>query len=134
MWSKHSRRTLPRYLSQKASALGALYGVRSTSMPLLIATRLNLSPNLLWLSLIKYFGASLCGVLWRCLSHPLGYPHVSKRSRDADMHAPARPKLYDEDDEQWSEEEVVHREEVASPDLLGVVMQERGPVLRGLAL
>ncbi len=48
-------------------ALGALYGVRTTSIPLLTATRLKFAPNLLSLSLIKYFGASLYGVASRTL-------------------------------------------------------------------
>ncbi len=64
-WSKHSRLTLPRKRSHTAFACGVRYGVRSTLMPLVVATRAKCCPNLRSLSRIRYLGVCPYGVASR---------------------------------------------------------------------
>jgi len=64
-WSRHSRRALPRNLSQSAFIFGARYAVRRISLPLSPATRANAGPHLLSLSLIRYVGCAPKGVASR---------------------------------------------------------------------
>lgn len=71
MWSKHSRRALPKKRSHRAFARGARYGILNTSMPLLSATRSKALPNLLSLSRRMNRGYTPLGVASRsyCATH-----------------------------------------------------------------
>ena len=51
---RHSRRTLPRNLSQMGFRFGDLGGMLTTSIPVPSATAVNLLPNLSSLSRIRY--------------------------------------------------------------------------------
>ncbi len=68
-----------------------------------------------------------------CAALHLGSPLICWRSSNTKVHYPPRPKLDDEKHEQGSEEEVINWQEIASPDLVGMVVKEGGPVLIGLA-
>jgi hypothetical protein len=70
------------------------------------------------------------GCTERCrLAQLLGQPGVGRVARHADVDDTPRAVRDDEEGEQRPEEEVGDRQEVARPDLEGVVAQERGPRL-----
>jgi len=70
-WSRHARLTLPRKRSHTAFACGVRHGVRSTWMPLAVATRAKFGPNFLSLSRMRYFGVCPSwGVLHGCAPLP----------------------------------------------------------------
>ncbi len=62
MWSRHSRRTLPRNRSHRAFALGARNGVRRIFVPAAFATASNALPNLSSLSRMRNRGPCPHGV------------------------------------------------------------------------
>lgn len=68
-----------------------------------------------------------------CLPKLLSCPLVCWGAGYPEVHHSSRANLNDEEDEQWSEEQVVDGQEIATPYLAGVVVQESGPGLIGLA-
>jgi len=50
------------------------------------------------------------------------------------VHYPTRAKLYYEENEHRAEEQIINRQEISRPDLVGMVVQECAPILIGLAL
>ena len=67
----------------------------------------------------------------RGLPELLGHPDVCGMGSDGRMHNAPGGQLDDDEDEDGSEEEVVHLCEVAGPDLIGMVPQKGSPVLVG---
>jgi hypothetical protein len=63
------------------------------------------------------------------LAQLLRHPGVGRVARHADMDDAARAQLHEEVGEQRAEERVGHLQEVARPDVAGVVAQERRPRL-----
>ncbi len=131
---QHVVQAFPPHTSQEplTEGVGSWCSVRR-SQHLDAACLSNFSEPVAKLAVVVSYQELWCLSKWRLFSKLLSHPHASRRSRDAEVHHSARPKLYDED-VQRPEEQIIHWEEVASPYLLGVVMQERGPVLNGLAL
>ncbi len=95
-------------------------------MRLVLATRAKITPNLLSLSRMKYFGPTPKAVASRRGTRS---PSVGGRSRHADMDHSARVQFDHEEGEQRAEEEIGDREEVAGPDLLGMSAEEGLPGL-----
>lgn len=69
----------------------------------------------------------------RGLAQLLRHPVIRRMTRDADMHYTAGLERDDEEGVEWAEEEVGDREEVAGPDVAGVVAEEGRPRLIGPA-
>jgi hypothetical protein len=68
----------------------------------------------------------------RGLAQLLGHPGIRRVARHAHVHHAARPERDHDEDTQGPEEGVGDLEEVAGPDVGGVVAQERGPRLARL--
>src|SRR3712207_4027872 len=122
-WFRHSRRTLPRNRSHSACCRGARYAARSSAMPLAAATPAEGSPYLRSLSRIRYRGRWSKGVASRgcwATQASVGWrvtPTWTTRREPSSMAKKA-----------WSgPEEVGDRQEVAAPDVGGMVAQEGGP-------
>ncbi len=60
--------------------------------------------------------------MWRGFAELLGDPGVRRMPRDAEVQHAARAQLDNEEDVGGSEEKIDHREKVAGPDVLGVVL------------
>ncbi len=67
------------------------------------------------------------------LAQLLGDPGVGRVPRLANMHDPARPERDHEEGVERSVEQIRHWQEVAGPDLRGVVVEERRPGLPSAA-
>jgi hypothetical protein len=81
------------------------YGVRSTLMPLAVATRAKLGPNLQSVSQMRYFGACPYGVASRSGTR---YPVIGRRACHIHMDDFPRFQFNDEEGKQLTEEEVCH--------------------------
>jgi hypothetical protein len=125
MWSRHARRTLPRNRSQVAFCLGAVgraqlldaarrrdLGERPAELPVVIVDEIPGPP-----------------AIGRGLTQLLRDPGVGRLPRHPDVDHAARAERDDDERGQRAEEEVRHRQEVAGPDLGGVVAQEGRPRL-----
>src|SRR5215470_2311579 len=62
-------------------------------------------------------------------SQVLGHPEIGRRSRDPDMDHPSRLQFYDEERKERPKEEISDLQEVARPDLCGVVARKGCPLL-----
>ena len=66
----------------------------------------------------------------RChLAQLLSHPEIARRTGDAHVHNPPRRQLDDEEREHGPEEDVGDLQQVAGPDLLGLIAEKGGPRL-----
>ena len=66
---------------------------------------------------------------WCSLAELLRDPDISRMSRHAKVNDTPRSPFDDEEEIPLSKEEVDNRQEIAGPNILGVILQERRPVL-----
>jgi len=97
--------------------------VRRTSLRLPAAPRANSAPYVPSLSRTKDRGAGRRG-----LAQVLGDSGVGGMPRHADVDDPPRTEVDDEEGAEGPEAHVDDRQEVAGPDVMGVVMQEGSPL------
>ena len=97
-------------------------------MPL--TTRAKSGPNLLSLSRIRNLGACPKGVASGELS---GEPGIGGMAGHSNMEDFSALQVNDEEGKERTKEEVGDRQEVAGPNLMGMVVQEGGPRLRSRA-
>jgi hypothetical protein len=77
-------------------------------------------------------------VLWRLsigsgFSELLRHPGIGRRARDAHVDHPSRPQFDEEEGKERSKEQIGDLQEVAGPDLVGVVARDRSPTSGRLA-
>src|ERR1700674_2837581 len=82
----------------------------------------------------KFAGVIPNQVLWRLsirsgFSQLLGHPGIGRRARDAHMNHLTRLVFDEEEGKERSKEQIGHLQEVACPNLRGVVAQKRAPLL-----
>src|SRR5450631_2781297 len=70
----------------------------------------------------------------RCSAKLLGSPLLAGSPRYRDVHDFARPDTDDEKGEDWPKPDVVGLDEIARPDVMGVVFEKGCPTLTGRAL
>ncbi len=64
-----------------------------------------------------------------CLTELLSNPFIGRGTCDGDVYDAPRAKLGNDEGEEWPKENVGHLEEIAGPDVSGVVAEEGGPGL-----
>ena len=118
------------HASQKAFTdsigCGVGYGVRSTLMPLVAATRAKLGPNVRSVSRMRYVGVCPYGVACRSGTR---HPEIRRRSRHIHMNHPARLQFDEKKGKKRTEEEIGHLQKIADPYLYRMIAQERFPIL-----
>src|SRR5712692_194996 len=95
-------------------------------MPLVVATRAKLDPNLRSLSRIKYRGFSPYGVASRSGTRN---PGIAGRSGHIHVDDLSRFQVDDEESKKRTEEKVRDLEKIAGPNLCSMIVQESGPAL-----
>lgn len=76
------------------------------------------------------FGMSAFG---RGFAELLGNPVLRWMSRNSEMHQAAGSQFHNEKDKDGMESEINNRQEITGPNVVGMVMQERGPRLSGFS-
>jgi hypothetical protein len=102
------------------------YGVRSTLMPLVIATRAKFGPNFRSLSRIRYVGACPYGVASRSGTR---HPRIGRKARHIYVNHLPRLQLDEKKGKKGTEEEIGHLQKITSPHLCRMIAQERFPIL-----
>src|SRR5258708_6175659 len=116
----------PESVRHLALARGVQYGVRSTLMLLVAATRAKFGPHLRSVSQIRYVGVCPYGVASRSRTR---YPGIGRRSRHVHMDHLPRLEFDEEKGKKRTEEEIGHLQKITGPHPCRMITQECFPGL-----